>query len=141
MSTTKAHQLARKYGKKFAGNLLLEGVVTGEGILDKITQSLKTKSLGMELLPDKVVTLQGYIEYSPAKARKEGQEGTTIQTSYVSGLAVLDKSLYAITADKVYRIHGPFYPDVIKSNPVLNEMWEGVKRQVADEAARRNKNA
>lgn len=133
MSSTKAHQLARKYGKKFGGNLLLEGAVDGGNILNKIASAMKSDGL-LQDLEGKVVSLAGYIENPPARALKTGYGGETIQTAYVTGLAIQDKILYAITADKVYRLHGPWYPDIIKGNTILNEMWEDVKKQVLDKS-------
>lgn len=123
MSTIRAHKFARKYGKRYGGNLCLEGSVSGKEIFDH--EDLQ----GIEV-PDNLVLLKGYVEYSPAKVKKTGAEGHNVQTSYVTGLAINDKQLYAITADAVYRIHGPWFSQVIKENPHLNSMWEDLKNRV-----------
>lgn len=137
MSSTKAHRFAAKYGKKFGGNLTLEGTISGRPVLDKITNAVSLGDSTAEL-ESKLVYATGYLEYSFGKARKEGRDGITVKTAYVTGFAILDKMLYLITADSVYRITGPYYADVIKSDDILAGMWEDVKKQVL---ARASKNA
>lgn len=137
MSSTKAHRFAAKYGKKFGGNLTLEGTISGRPVLDKITNAVNLGDSTAEL-ESKLVYATGYLEYSFGKARKEGRDGITVKTAYVTGFAILDKMLYLITADSVYRITGPYYADVIKSDDILAGMWEDVKKQVL---ARASKNA
>lgn len=137
MSSTKAHRFAAKYGKRFGGNLSLEGSLSGRPGLAKITNAVNIGDATAEL-EEKLVYATGYLEYSPGKARKEGREGITVKTAYVTGFAILDKMLYLITADSVYRITGPYYADVIKSDDILAGMWEDLKSKVL---ARASKNA
>lgn len=128
MSTsTKAHRLAQKYGKRYGGNLCLEGCKSG-------AQVLNHESLPGIDVPDNIVTLTGYIEFNDAKARKTGKEGAQVRTGYVTSLAINDRQLYAITVDSVYRLYGPWTADVIVSNPFLNSLWEELKAQVLDQA-------
>lgn len=129
-SSTKAHRLAQKYGKKFGGNLCVEGCLAGKEIL-------KHEKLPDIDIPDRIVLLTGYIEYNVAKARKAGKDGTQIRTGYVTSFAINDGQLYAITIDSVYRLHGPWMADVITENPFLKSLWDNVKEQVIAQAAKK----
>lgn len=130
MSTTKMLEFARKYGKKYGGSLCLEASNSaGEVISHEDLPDLK--------VPENIVTLTGYIEFNEAKRRKTGKEGTRVRTGYVTGLAVNSGQLYAITVDSVYRIYGPWYPDVIKNDPFLNSLWEDVKKGVIAQASKK----
>ncbi len=130
MSTVKMAEFARKYGKKYGGNLCLEGSTSGDELI-------KHEDLPDLKVPEKIVTLNGYIEFNEAKRRKTGKDGTQVRTGYVTGLAVHSGQLYAITVDSVYRIYGPWYPDVIKNDPFLNSLWEDVKKGVLAQAAKK----
>ncbi|MEI9553783.1 hypothetical protein [Enterobacter hormaechei] len=130
MSTTKMAEFARKYGKKYGGNLCLEGSKSGN-------QLINHEKLPDLQVPEKIVTLTGYIEFNEAKRRKTGKDGAQVRTGYVTGLAVNGGQLYAITVDSVYRIYGPWYPDVIKNDPFLNSLWEDVKKGVLAQASKK----
>lgn len=130
MSTTKMAEFARKYGKKYGGNLCLEGSKSGN-------QLINHEELPDLQVPEKIVTLTGYIEFNEAKRRKTGKEGTQVRTGYVTGIAVHSGHLYAITVDSVYRIYGPWYADVITNDPFLNSLWEDVKKGVLAQASKK----
>lgn len=129
-TTTKAHRFAQKYGKKYGGNLSLEGCKSGAQILNH-------EKLPDIEVPDNIVTLTGYIEFNDAKARKTGKDGAQIRTGYVTSLAIQDRQLYAVTVDSVYRLVGPWTADVITSNPFLNSLWEELKAQVLAQAVKK----
>lgn len=128
--STRLQKFAHKYGKKVGGNLCLEGSIAAKDLV-------KHKDLPDIDVPEKVVTLTGYIEYNPAKARKTGKDGATVRTGYVVGLAVNDGELYAITTDSVYRLHGPWVAEVITEDPFLNTLWDDVKKGILTKASKK----
>lgn len=130
MSMTRLATFARKYGKRVGGNLILEGCIAGNQILNH-------EDLDDVEVPDQIVTLSGYIEFNEAKQRKTGKEGTRIRTGYVTGLAINDGQLFAITVDSVYRLHGPWMADVITENPYLKSLWDDVKGAVLAQATKK----
>lgn len=122
---------ARKIGKQGGGILFLEAAQAWGGFDNEDIP----EDVVPEGLKDKLVMLVGYSVYKPGKARRTGQEGQTVKTSYVTGLAVHDNHLYVITADKVYVAAGPDVPEIITGNAVLNEMWTDVKRKILSKKA------
>ena len=130
MSTTKMAAFARKYGKKYGGNLCVEGSMSGRQLIDH--EAFKDVEF-----PEKLVVLTGYIEFNEAKARKTGKEGSRVRTGYVTGFAVNSGHLYAITVDSFYRVHGPWYPDVITQDPFLKSLWDDVKAGVLAQASKK----
>lgn len=128
--STRLQKFAHKYGKKVGGNLCLEGSIAAKDVL-------KHKDLPDIDVPEKIVTLTGYIEYNTAKARKTGTDGQTIRTGYVVGLAANDGELYAITTDSVYRLYGPWVAEVITESPFLNALWQDVKKEILARASKK----
>lgn len=128
--SSKFKRFANKYGKKYGGDLTLEGCVRAK-------DTLKHKDLPDIDVPDKIVTLTGYLRYSsPALRIAKGSEGTPVRTGYVVGLAVHDGNLFAITTDHVYRLVGPWVPKVITEDPFLNSIWKDVRGKVLDKSSR-----
>lgn len=125
-------RFARKYGKKYGGNLYVEGSLSGHSLVSKGGE----KGLEGIDIPEKIVALTGYVEFNDAKARRTGKEGSQIQTGYVTGLAIKDNFLFAITSDSVYRLDGPWYPEVITQQPFLKSLWESIKAVVIDRASK-----
>lgn len=125
-------KFARKYGKKYGGNLYVEGSLSGHSLISKGG----AEGLDGIDVSEKIVALTGYVEFNDAKARRTGKEGSQIQTGYVTGLAINDNYLFAITSDSVYRLDGPWYPEVIKGQPFLKSLWESVKAAVIDKASK-----
>lgn len=130
MSITRMSAFARKYGKKYGGNLYLEGSMSGNEVLHH-------EKLPGLVVPERIVVLTGYIEYNSAKARKAGVEGRNIRTGYVTSLAVNDGQLYAITVDTVYRLYGKWMAEIITQDPFLNSLWEDVKKGVLAQASKK----
>lgn len=128
MSTdTKAKKFARKYGKKYRGRLCLEACTYGEDLV-------KHEKLKDIAVPEQIVTLNGYIQHTPAMQAKTGKEGHVIRTGYVVGFAIHDGELFAITPDSVYLLYGPWMAEIIKKQPFLNSLWEDLKKGVVAEA-------
>lgn len=103
-----------RFGKPFGGDLILEAAYS-VGKEEALHPQLKSLE---DILPKDIVRLVGRID-------KE-----SVKTSFVVGLAAKSGYLYAITTEKVYRLTGSFYPEIIKDNPSLNAMWEDLKTRV-----------
>lgn len=129
MSTVdnKAKKFARKYGKKYQGRLCVESCNFGEDLVKH--EKLKDVSV-----PEQIVTLNGYMQHSPAMQEKTGKPGHVIRTGYVVGLAIHNGELFAVTSDSVYMLYGPWMAEIIKKQPFLNSLWEDVKKGVLAEA-------
>lgn len=129
-SKLNAWKFAKKYNKRFAGPLSLEGVVKSDELFSDVPEDLRPKD---------VVALKGYLEFSKRKADRSGVRGEPIRTGYVVSLAAHEGNLYVITSDAVYLVHGPYAADIIKSDEFLNRLWEDLKKTMIEKYEKLNK--